>query len=90
MADPNSDSSLSVKEWLSRIDGKLDTLNARMNAAELKAAMSEAHVDANERRLGVLEAQTDKLSSRFSSVLAGIGVGLFGGLVAFVRSLGGV
>ena len=81
--------SLSVKEWLSRIDGKLDALNARMNAAELKAAMTEARLSSNKDRIDTLESQTDKLASRFSSVLAGIGVGLFAGAVAFIRSLGG-
>jgi archaellum component FlaC len=84
-----NDSSLTVKEWLSRIDGKLDTLNARMNAAELKAAMIDARVENNSEKVKDLDAHTEILSSRFNSILMGLGVGLFAGALAFIRGLTG-
>jgi hypothetical protein len=85
----NGHNSPTVKEYLARIDGKLDQLAGRIASLEIKVALTEQQVANNRKEIDEQEGRVGKLEGRFSSVLSGIGVGLFAGAVYLFRDLTG-
>ena len=85
----NGNAGYTVKEFLARIEKKVDDIAADLAAVKLDSALTKARVTTLEQDEDDRDGRVSKLEGRFNSVLAGIGTGLFAGAILFVRSLGG-